>query len=664
MKSHKGIRRKILLNTSIVVVILSAALVGVMSYFMASLTDAILIDTLQPMAKSAAQNVESNMHMLADRMLLIRDNDVFADPTSGQPEKLAVLNRTKGGIEFVWLALYTPDGKLYTGSENSPTDIASRSLFENLIQTENLAIENTSVGENGLEIAIGTPVYSKDKKPQLLYYLVGSYKYDVLNDVMSSINVSSNSTAFIIDEKGGLVAHQDNTKVKNKQTIFDTLGSDDKINDIFKNMSSGQTGAETFSMEKGQRLISFAPVRGTHWSLAIVAPRNDFMGPANQGIITSIFITGGLLILALLFTIQLARRIQIPLARVTNRLSTLAEGDLHSEIATEKTKDEIQTLSEALGETVHSINSYTTELSRVLSELSESDLDVAVEGEFRGDFITMKDSLNQIVDFLNQIMESLQNASSQVSQTSHMVSENATQVQISSESQSESLNDLRNEAEAIGENIQEISQQTIKVNELIEKAVNRLQDGEKQMKSLLNSMKDISENSDEISKINKFLEDIAFQTNILALNAAVEAARAGEAGKGFAVVADEVQNLAAKSSNSAQRTSTIINNSQLTIDEGSAYADQTAGSLNDIALIAKDVSLITEQLNEAVEAQKASLETITSQINNVNALASDNLNSSLNSAQASKTLTEQADKMQNMASKFKLRQKSMDRRPQ
>lgn len=661
MKQKKGIRKKILLNTFLIIVILSGALVGVMAYFMAFLTDAILMDTLQPMARTAAQGVQGNLHMLADRLFLIRENTVFSDPESTKEDKLSVLDGAKGGIEFVWLALYAPDGSLYTGSEGSPASITSREMFSYLEETQNLVIDDTALGKQGLEIAIGAPIFSQGEEAKVMYYLVGSYKYDLLNDVMSSINVSSNSTAFIINEDGTIMAHQDVGRVEKAQSVTETLGTGPQVEQLVQNMISGQTDVVQLGSGASQRMVSYAPVRGTHWSLAIMVPRNDFMGPANQAILTAIFITIGLLAIAVIFTIHLANRIQKPLGRVTQRIGMLAEGDLHSQTVTENTKDEIATLSTSLDHTVQSINHYTTEISRVMEELSQSNLNVSVEGEFHGDFISMRDSLNQIIDFLNQIMRSLQNASGQVSSTSHMVLTNATHVQQSSESQSASLSSLHQETQVIGTNILEINQQTIRVNELIAQAVQRLADGEAQMQNMLEAMKEINTNSEEITKINKFLEDIAFQTNILALNAAVEAARAGVAGKGFAVVADEVRSLASKSGESSQRTTVMIENSQKSIEEGTAYATQTAGSLNEVMNIVQDISHITDQLTIAVEAQKTSLDTITTSIDNVNELAKENLNSSLNSAQASKTLTEQADSMQSMAGRFTLRQQDIGR---
>lgn len=628
---------------------------GVMMYFMSDSASSILKETLQPIAKTSAQSVEGSLHDLADRILLTRDNEILSNPRSSPKQKQAVIDRTMSGIEFVWLALYDSNGNLHIGSKNSPSTIKTEkiSLYDEIAETQNLAINDTVESSDGLEILIGVPIIGKDQNIKEI--LVGSYKYDVLNDALSNINVGSNGTAFIVNDEGEIMAHKDQTKITEQVTIQSVLGNTSEATKIFEQMRLGQTESVEFDQDGKQLFLSYAPVRGTPWSLVILTHKDDFTAANKNAIAISIGVTLFLLLIAILISMNMARIIQRPLGRVTNRITELANGDLHSEIKIEKTRDETEALSIALDKTVKDINSYTSELSRVLTELSNSNLDVSVNGEFRGDFIVMKDSLNRIIVFMNQMMDSIQQGSAQVLETSRIVSSNAESVKISSGSQSESIQYLNEETASIQGNIVEVKNNTLQVAKLIGDVRDALENSEKDMKNTLKSMEIISKNSDEITAINKLLEDISFQTNILALNAAVEAVNAGLAGKGFAVVADEVRALAEKSSESSKKTRNMVEQSQKSIGDGSMYVDNLAKSLGQTLGMIQEITNITEKLTEAVATQTTSLENITNQVNNINELAAGNLLTSSTSAKASYELTQEADALREIADRFRLR---------
>ncbi len=652
MKIKAGIQSKILLSTAATALAIAIVLMTLMTYFMHSLTSTLLLETLQPMAKSASQSVEINLHMMADRIFMIGDNAALSDPAVTQQEKQALLDKAKSGIEFKWLALYLPDGTLYSGSYGSPKSIAGTSHFDMLAKTANLVIDDTKAVDSKLEIVIGAPIWSGGR---ITYYLLGSYKYDVLNDVLSNINVGVTGTALIINPDGKLMAHHDQDRVTAGETIYDTFGASPQIKAMAAETAKGKTGVQALDGLTGRQYFGYSPVRGTRWALLIAAPESDFMAATNRAIQTGLAVTAVILVLAGLWTLHISRRIHNPLGRVTSRITTLAEGDLHSSIEVENTRDETQTLSMALLNTVNSVNSYTSELTRVLTELSQSNLDVSVSGEFHGDFVVMKESLNKIITFLNEIMHSLLQAASEVFMTSHQVQENATQIEASSGSQAESLEQLKRETLVIGKNVNIVDQHVNALHSFVKKAGESMDGGNAHMADMLAAMGRINADSEEIKKISRFLEEIAMQTNILSLNASIEASRAGEAGKGFAVVAREIGELAAKSGSSARQTAMIIENAQKAIAQGSQRAQQAAVSIGDIAEASKQITDIAQQLSEAVSTEKMSLENMTKQIGEINLLAKNNLDASQMSAVASGTLTEQADALHKMAGRFRLR---------
>jgi methyl-accepting chemotaxis protein len=643
----------------ITIAVLTLVLILVMTYFMNSLTSNMLKETLPTMAKSAAEGVESNMHLLADRILLTRDNAVFSNPEATIEDKQALLDYVKSGIEFSWIAIYGKTGILESGSGGSPVNITSLQIFGFMGDTDNLAIEDTAQGDAGLEVIVGAPLHDADG--EISGYLVGSYNYGILYDSMSGINLGESGKAFIINREGVYMADDDESNVTQKKNFTEIYGDSDKIKTMLEQMNLGQVGivntsdTESFLSHKGA-YFSYAPIRGTRWSLVIETPKSDFMGATKSATQTSIAVAIVLLIIAGIYTLFLARRIQKPLRKVQERISSLASGDLHSDVEIVSSVGEAQQLSVALQDTVDDIKAYTGELRRVLTEVSSSNLDVSVDGEFSGDFIILKESLNSIVDFLNSIMQNIQSASGEVLRTATLVSQTSGNVRSSSGSQSDAVANLTTETDNISGNIAEVNAHTKEVADMVDEVKIKLADGESHMKDMLEAMKSISANSDEITKVNKFLEDISFQTNILALNAAIEAARAGTAGKGFAVVAEEVGNLAAKSGESAQRAKTMVENSQKSIDDGIHYAELMAKSIADINEQASQIKQITDSLMVSVETQNSSLESIGGRVRLINDLAAENLQSSDVTAQASSTLEREANALKTLADKFKLKE--------
>lgn len=361
--------------------------------------------------------------------------------------------------------------------------------------------------------------------------------------------------------------------------------------------------------------------------------------------------------ISLTLGLSIANSIAKPINNCRERLITFAQGDLHSVVPQSKHNDEVGDMLKTLQEAVTFINSLITDISRGLAEIARGNLDISATQEFKGDFHQLEISIDSIADYLSDTLGSINQSSLQIARGSEQVASGAQALSSGATEQASSIEELVATIMGVSEQVRNNASIATTASAEATGVGNDLMESNKQMEQMVAAMNEISNSSQEIGKVIKTIEDIAFQTNILALNAAVEAARAGDAGKGFAVVADEVRNLASKSAEAAKGTTVLIESSIAAVSNGQKIADTTAVSMSSVVAGANEIVTSLEKISIASNEQSTSINQITDGMEQISSVVQTNSATAQESAAASEELSSQAQLQKELVNRFNLRVK-------
>lgn len=601
------------------------------------------------LSSSYGTAVENRIARLEESFnIIVMEPDIVNESLPIEDRK-AILEKAAGMTMFNDFSISYADGTTYNN-----TDISSREYFQYSMRNRSNYISSPVVRltDNSITIMMGQ-YFNSDGRDYLAY---GGMNVDVFNDVIYDVDDGDGSICFIIDKNGQIISTSSEEKLP-LMTELSAAGTNEKfraLSGMLNRFMSGENGTIKGKLNGKEYIYGYVPIASDEgWTIIVGTPTDSIIAT----IVRTAIISAAILLISMLIIIPLitgtVRKICAPITESSNRLQLFAQGNVSAPAPICNTNDEIQQMTESMGDMITAISGYIRDIHFVLSAISDGDLTVTPTADFRGEFLDIKNSMNMILDSLNRTMNEVGTSAAEVKDGAAQLADGSANLSQGAIQQAADVDRITNTVSDIAVKTEQNNNNVKKALESSQATNDKAQDSQQCMDDLMQAISEIEQSSREIGNIINVISDISFQTNILAINASIEAARAGEAGKGFAVVANEVANLATKSSEATQQSGDLINRSISLVNKGVELARKTAASLDGIVSGVAEVSAAMNEIAEASDTQAAAVEEISEGIRSVDSAIHNTTATAEQSAAESEELSALALTLSNAVSRFK-----------
>ncbi|OOO00268.1 MAG: hypothetical protein ATN35_08155 [Epulopiscium sp. Nele67-Bin004] len=494
-----------------------------------------------------------------------------------------------------------------SGHPGGGYDPRTRGWYQEAVATGGVVITEPylSAVDEAIVVTIAMPI--RDSANRIVGASGIDIELSILEVIIREIAQVNGVSIFILNEGNEIIAHTDHALSPTLDFMY-TLADAGDFSKLISGAESNvmnTTDSYGVSQESIYRTIDLTP-----WKIISSYPTSKTINVIISNIMLNVLLCIGSVIATVFISNAITKRLVKPIEDGVEALTQLQHGTLNigtSHISINS--KEVGVFVESIDDISSTLQTYVSEISATLKQYSDGNFVRQSGGAYVGDFKAIDESLDQISMKLKELLLETSTSADSVNEEATQISRSAMTLADATITQRGLLKEFRDNTLEITDNITQSMNEVDKSYEMVQLMKQKATEGQEIASDTVDAMKDITQSTEEISKVITIIDDIAGQTNLLALNAAIESARAGESGKGFAIVANEIRDLASRSSQTVQEIQQIIADNLEKVKRGEEKVGLASGALSEImeATIKNDEASTQVRINALTQQESLKL---------------------------------------------------------